>query len=62
VDRCQQAKFWELRATISLTRLWQRQGKCGEGRELLAPICAWLTEGFDTANLQEVKVLLARLS
>jgi predicted ATPase len=47
---------------MSLARLWQRQGKCVEARELLAPIYGWFTEGFDTADLQEAKVLLEELS
>jgi predicted ATPase len=54
--------LWELRAAISLTRLWQHQGKSDEERELLAPVYAWFTEGFNTANLQEAKGLLTRLS
>jgi predicted ATPase len=58
----QQAKSWELRATISLTRLWQRQGKRAEACELLAPVYGWFTEGFDTAALQEAKVLLDALA
>jgi TOMM system kinase/cyclase fusion protein len=57
----QQAKSWELRATMSLSRLWQQQGKRAEARELLAPIYGWFTEGFDTADLQEAKVLLEEL-
>jgi class 3 adenylate cyclase/predicted ATPase len=62
VARRQQAKSWELRAAMSLARLWQQQGKRAEARELLAPIYGWFTEGFDTADLQEAKVLLAELS
>jgi predicted ATPase len=57
----QQAKGWELRAAISLARLWHRQGKWTEARELLVPIYGWFTEGFDTADLQEAKVLLEEL-
>jgi len=60
--RRQQAKSWELRAAMSLRRLWQRQGKRDEARQLLAPIYGWFTEGFDTADLQEAKALLAALS
>jgi len=60
--RRQQAKSWELRAAMSLSRLWQQQGKRDEARELLAPIYGWFTEGFDTADLQEAKALLAELS
>jgi predicted ATPase len=62
VARRQQAKSWELRAAMSLSRLWQRQGKRGEARELLAPIYDWFTEGFDTADLQEAKALLDALA
>jgi predicted ATPase len=47
---------------MSLSRLWQRQGKRHEARELLAPIYGWFTEGFDTADLQEAKALLDELS
>jgi predicted ATPase len=57
----QQAKSWELRAAMSLSRLWQQQGKRDEARELLAPIYGWFTEGFDTADLQEAKALLEEL-
>jgi predicted ATPase/class 3 adenylate cyclase len=58
----QQAKSLELRAAMSLGRLWQQQGKCGEARQLLAELYGWFTEGFDTADLQEAKVLLEELS
>jgi predicted ATPase len=61
VARRQQAKSLELRAAMSLTRLWQRQGKRTEARELLAPIYGWFTEGFDTADLQEARGLLEEL-
>ena len=57
----QQAKSWELRATMSLSRLWQQQGKRTAARELLAPIYGWFTEGFDTADLQDAKALLEEL-
>jgi class 3 adenylate cyclase/predicted ATPase len=57
----QQAKSWELRAAMSLSRLWQQQGKRAEARELLAPIYSWFTEGFDTADLREAKTLLEDL-
>jgi predicted ATPase len=60
--RHQQAKSWELRAAMSLSRLWQHQGKGDEARELLAPIYDWFTEGFDTADLRDAKVLLEKLS
>jgi TOMM system kinase/cyclase fusion protein len=62
VARHQQAKSLELRASMSLARLWQHQGKREEARELLTPIYGWFTEGFDTADLQEAKVLLEELS
>jgi predicted ATPase len=58
IARRQQAKSWERRAAISLSRLWQQQGKREAARELLAPIYGWFTEGFDTADLQEAKALL----
>ena len=54
------AKSWELRAAMSLARLWQRQGR-GQARALLAPLYHWFTEGFDTADLQEAKALLEEL-
>ena len=60
--RHQQAKSLELRAAMSLVCLWQRQGKHTEAHELLAPIYGWFTEGFDTADLQEAKALLAALA
>jgi predicted ATPase len=59
--RHQQAKSWELRAAVDLSRLWQQQGKRGAAYELLAPIYGWFTEGFDTADLQDAKALLAEL-
>jgi predicted ATPase len=62
VARQQQAKSWELRAATSLARLWQSQGKRQEASDLLAPVYAWFTEGFDTADLQEAKVLLDALA
>jgi len=61
VARRQQAKSLELRAAMSLARLWQQQGKRAAAYELLAPIYAWFTEGFDTADLQDAKVLLEEL-
>jgi predicted ATPase len=61
VARRQQAKSWELRAAMSLSRVWQQQGKRAEARALLAPIYGWFTEGFETADLQEAKALLAEL-
>jgi predicted ATPase len=62
VARRQQAKSLELRAAMSLSRLWQQQGKLAEARELLAPIYGWFTEGFDTADLQDAKALLEELA
>jgi predicted ATPase len=59
VARGQEAKALELRAAMSLAHLWQQQGKRDEARELLAPVYGWFTEGFDTADLQEAKALLA---
>ena len=58
----QSAKSWELRATTSLARLWQQQGKRQEAHALLAPVYHWFTEGFDTADLQEAKTLLEALA
>ena len=58
IARRQQARSWELRTAMSLSRLWQQQGKGREARKLLAPIYDWFTEGFDTADLQEARVLL----
>jgi len=60
--RHQQAKSWELRTALSLSRLWQQQGKRAEAYELLAPIYGWFTEGFDTTDLQEAKALLEALA
>jgi class 3 adenylate cyclase/predicted ATPase len=62
VARRQQAKALELRAAMSLSRLWQQQGKQDEARALLGPIYGWFTEGFDTADLQEAKALLEELA
>ena len=62
VARRQEAKSLELRAAMSLARLWQQQGKRAEARTLLTPIYAWFTEGFDTADLQEAKTLLEELA
>jgi tetratricopeptide (TPR) repeat protein len=61
VARRQQAKSLELRAAMSLARLWQHQGNHAEARELLAELYGWFTEGFDTADLQEAKALLEAL-
>ncbi len=62
IARRQGAKSYELRAAMSLTRLWQQQGKRAEAHELLVPIYGWFTEGFDTADLQEAKALLDALA
>jgi predicted ATPase len=61
IARQQQAQSWELRAAMSLGRLWQQQGKRTETYELLAPVYDWCTEGFDPADLQEAKTLLEEL-
>jgi predicted ATPase len=62
VARQQQAKSWELRAAMSLARLWRDQGKVQQARELLAPVYGWFTEGFGTRDLKEAKALLAELA
>jgi predicted ATPase len=62
VARSQGAKSWELRAAMSLSRLWQQQGKRDAARELLAEVYGWFTEGFDTADLQDARALLAALA
>jgi len=56
------AKSFELRATTSLARLWQQQGKKAEARQMLTEIYGWFTEGFDTADLKEAKALLEELA
>jgi predicted ATPase len=61
VARQQQAKSWELRAAMSLARLWRSQGKVPQARELLAPVYGWFTEGFETRDLKEAKGLLEEL-
>jgi predicted ATPase len=61
VARRQQAKSWELRAAMSMARLWRDQGKTQQARELLAPVYGWFTEGFDTRDLKEAKALLGEL-
>jgi len=61
IARHQQAKSLELRAAVSLARLWQSQGKCQEAYDLLSPVYEWFAEGFDTADLQEAKTLLQEL-
>ncbi|MFB0565693.1 MAG: AAA family ATPase, partial [Candidatus Aminicenantaceae bacterium] len=62
ISRLQSARLWELRATTSLSRLLQKQGKKREARKLLADILEWFTEGFDTPDLKEAKALLEELS
>ena len=62
VARQQQAKSWELRAAMSMARLWRDQGKRNEARDLLAPVYGWFTEGFDTLDLKEAKNLIDELS
>jgi predicted ATPase len=62
IARQQQAKPWELRASMSLARLWRDQGKVSEARELLAPVYGWFTEGFETRDLKEAKALLEELA
>src|SRR5207249_5621057 len=62
IARRQQAKSLELRAVMSLSRLWQQQGKKEEARQLLAEIYGWFTEGFDTADLREAKALIEELA
>jgi predicted ATPase len=61
IARQQQAKSWELRAAMSMARLWRDQGKVQQARELLSPVYGWFTEGFDTRDLKEAKVLLNEL-
>jgi predicted ATPase len=62
IARRQQAKSLELRAVMSLSRLWQHQGKKEEARRMLAEVYGWFTEGFDTADLKEAKALLEELA
>lgn len=61
ISRRQGAKSLELRAVMSLARLWKTQGKKEEARKVLAEIYSWFTEGFDTADLKEAKALLEEL-
>ena len=60
--RDQEARFWELRVATNLARLWRDQGKRSDARDLLAPIYACFTEGFDTRDLKEAAALLAELA
>ena len=62
IARAQEAKSLELRAATSLARLWRDQGKRAEARDLLAPLYAWFTEGFDTGDLKDAKALLDDLA
>jgi predicted ATPase len=62
VAQGQRVKSWELRTALSLCRLWQKQGKTIQAREMLAEIYHWFTEGFDTPDLQEAGALLDELS
>ena len=62
VAREQQAKSWELRAVMSMARLWCDQGKRRQAQDLLAPVYGWFTEGFDTLDLKQAKVLLDGLA
>jgi predicted ATPase len=62
IARQQQAKSWELRASISLACLWQQQGRQAEAHQLLSEIYSWFTEGFETKDLQEAKALLEELT
>jgi predicted ATPase len=62
VARRQQARSLELRASMSLARLWQQQGKTSKAHQMLAEVYGWFTEGFDTKDLQEARALLAELS
>jgi predicted ATPase len=62
IARQQSAKSWELRAVLSLSRLYHQQGKQEKARPMLAEIYGWFTEGFDTADLREAKALLEVLS
>jgi predicted ATPase len=61
IGQLQSAKFWELRAAVSLARLWREQGKRDAARDLLAPTYGWFVEGFDTPVLKEAKALLNEL-
>ena len=62
VARQQQARSWELRAAMSMARLWRDQGKRQQARDLLTPVYGWFTEGFDTLDLREAKTLLDELA
>jgi predicted ATPase len=62
VARSQEARSWELRAAMSMARLWRDQGKRAEAHDLLAPVYGWFTEGFDTLDLKEAGALLEELA
>jgi predicted ATPase len=62
VAREQRAKSWELRAAMSMARLWRAQGKRDEARDLLVSVYGWFTEGFDTRDLKEARALLDALA
>ena len=62
IARRQSAKSLELRGAMSMSRLWQRQGKKAEAQNLLAEVYGWFTEGFDTADLKQAKLLLEELA
>ena len=62
LERALAVSPWELRAAMSLARLWRDQGKVQQARELLAPVYGWFTEGFDTRDLKEAKALLEELA
>jgi len=62
VARAQQAKSWELRAAMSMARVWRDQGKHQQARDLLAPVYGWFTEGFDTLDVKQAKALLDALA
>jgi predicted ATPase len=58
----QRSMLWQLRASISLARLWREQGKRQQAHDLLAPVYGWFTEGFNTLDLKEAKALLDELA
>ena len=62
IARAQHAKSWELRAAISMARLWRNQGRRDEARELLAPVYGWFSDGFDTLDVKQAKSLLDELA
>jgi predicted ATPase len=61
IARGQEAKFWELRAALALARLWSSQGRQSEAVTLVGPVYGWFTEGFDTPDLRDARLLLAAL-